>query len=394
MTYNHPKAVEFFLDMVRVDSPSFQEKNMVDYLCDKIKKLGWDAELERVPVLKELFPDDAKKRLESNPDASDTEQLVVIIPANCDHKPCIYFCAHIDTVKPGNNIQPVEKDGRIYSDGTTVLGSDDKSGVAAIVAAVDEIIKSKEPHGKIILLFTALEEQGHLGAHQIDINKYNPAYGYVFDTHGRVGRIMKRSQHGQTFDVTVQVSNLPNHSYAATVPNSLSLSCDLIAKIEKKLFDKEKMTFTQVTRLTNEYQPGYMVPHITKFRVTTRSFDKKAQEKNAEKIKKLFLKFKCENATLTYDVFPAKTYGYDHSLTQEGRELMKRAEKCIIEMGLEPEYITNGLGGHDASSFIVRGVPSLVLSCGMQEIHTTREFIEIKDLHNCTELILRLIRKA
>lgn len=233
-----------------------------------------------------------------------------------------------------------------------------------------------------------------MGAHQIDIQKYGVKYGYVFDTVGHVGRIMRRSQHGQTFDAAIEVAGIPNHTYAATVPNALSLACDLIAKIEKKLFDKDDMTFTQVTKLATEYQPGYMVPFRANFKVTTRIFSKEAQQANAAKIIELLEGFSAENAALTYTFSPKQTIGYDHTLTEEGRKMMEHAEKTVREMGLTPEYITMGLGGHDASSFIMRGVPSLVMSCGMQEIHTTREFLEIKDLHDCTELIIRLIKNA
>ncbi len=394
MNYSHDQTVEAFLEMVRVDSPSFCEKNMADYLAAKIAGCGWDAEVERVPVLKDKFDADAKLRLKNNPDLSDTEQLVVTIPATDPKKDPIYFCAHIDTVNPGKGIKPIVENGIIRSDGTTVLGGDDKSGVASILVAADKAIKQKIPHGKLVLIFTALEEQGHLGAHQVDIKKYGVKYGYVFDTVGRIGRIMQRSQHGQTFDVTIEVSDIPNHTYAATVPNALGLSCDLIAKIEKKLFDKDDMTFTQVTKLTTEYRPGYMVPYKANFKIMTRSFVKEAQQKLAEKISELFDGFSGENAKLAYTLTPAQTIGYNHTLTEDGRAMMARAEKTVREMGLEPEYITMGLGGHDASSFIMRGVPSLVMSCGMQEIHTTREFLEIKDLHDCTELIIRLIKSA
>lgn len=63
-------------------------------------------------------------------------------------------------------------------------------------------------------------------------------------------------------------------------------------------------------------------------------------------------------------------------------------------MGIEFKRGRTGLGGHDASVYVKEGVPTLVLSCGMQNIHTTKEWIYVEDLHNCTELIMRLIDKA
>ncbi|MDD4832336.1 MAG: M20/M25/M40 family metallo-hydrolase [Clostridia bacterium] len=394
MKYTHQQTVDVFLEMVKVDSPSFSEKNMVDYLVDKINSYGWDAQIERLPVLVKRFDEETKIRLANDKDVCDTEQLVVIIPATVETKDPIYFCAHIDTVSPGKGVKPVIKGDMIYSDGTTVLGGDDKSGVAGLVVAVDEVIKKKIPHGKIVLIFTALEEKGHMGAHQIDINKYGVRYGYVFDTSGNVGKIMRRGQHGQSIEVTITVDDIPNHTYSATVPNALGHACDLIAKIDKKLFNANDMTFTQVLSLKTENQPGYMVPYKAVFKILTRSFIKKDQQKRAAKIVKLLDNFKAKNAKLEYKISPKQTIGYDHADTDDGRLMMSKAESVIKEMGLAPEYITMGLGGHDASSFMMRGVPSIVLSCGMQEIHTTKEYIDIQDLHDCTELVIRLIEKA
>ena len=394
MKYTHQQTVNVFLEMVQVDSPSFSEKNMVNYLVDKINSYGWNAQIERVPVLVNRFDEETLIRLANDKDVRDTEQLVVIISATDETKDPIYFCAHIDTVSPGKGVKPVIKGDMIYSDGTTVLGGDDKSGVAGLVVAVDEVIKKNIPHGKIVLIFTALEEKGHMGAHQIDINKYGVHYGYVFDTSGNVGKIMRRGQHGQSIEVTITVDDIPNHTYSATVPNALGYACDIIAKIDKKLFNADDMTFTQVLSLKTEYQPGYMVPYKAVFKITTRSFIKKDQQQQVAKILKLLDKFNAKNAKLEYKISPKQTIGYDHADTADGKLMMNKAESVIKEMGLAPEYITMGLGGHDASSFMMRGVPSIVLSCGMQEIHTTKEYINIQDLHDCTELVIRLIEKA
>lgn len=395
MKYEHKQAVDLFLEMAQVDSPSYSEKNMVDYLLKLIEKLGWDCITERIPVVMSKMKEEDKCRFTEEELKIITEQLVVTIPATDPTRKSIYLCAHIDTVMPGLNIKPIlTADNKIVTDGSTILGSDDKSGVASIVTAVDEIIREKIPHGKICLFFTALEEKGHIGADQIDIEKYGVDYGYVFDTVGNIGRMVVRAQHSQSIECTVTVSNLPNHAYACTVPNSLVYACDLIAQIEKGLFDKDDMTFTQVIKLDNSYDAGYMAPYKSVFKLTVRSFDQKVQQANVKKITDLFDSFNHENATLTYTFAPKKTLGYNHKLHEQDQAIMDKATQIISDMGIKPEYITMGLGGHDASSFIMKGAQSLVLSCGMQEIHTVKEWIDVNDLHNCAELIRRLIINA
>lgn len=160
MFYKHNETTEVFLGMAKTDSPSFSEKNMVDYLTRKIDEYGWEAEVERVPVRAEKFDLDAKARLKNNPDAGDTEQLVVTIPATDPEKDAVYFCAHIDTVNPGKNIKPVVEGGVIRSDGTTVLGGDDKSGVASMLVAADKVIKQDIPTAKSCLFSPRWKSRG------------------------------------------------------------------------------------------------------------------------------------------------------------------------------------------------------------------------------------------
>ena len=105
-------------------------------------------------------------------------------------------------------------------------------------------------------------------------------------------------------------------------------------------------------------------------------------------------RFKRENLTVTYKLGSLKTMGYDHSKTEIGNLMLGNAQKIFEEMGIEFKRGRTGLGGHDASVYVKEGVPTLVLSCGMQNIHTTKEWIYVEDLHNCTELIMRLIDKA
>lgn len=165
--YSHQNAVDLFVRMVQVDSPSFSESAMVDFIENEVKTLGWDCKILRQRINMRDLEDDVKERLPADELEKETEQIQIVIEADeaGKDKAPVFFAAHIDTVEPGKGIKPVfTDDGKITSDGTTVLGSDDKSGVAAIMAAVDETLKSGKPHGKIVLVFTALEEKGLLGA--------------------------------------------------------------------------------------------------------------------------------------------------------------------------------------------------------------------------------------
>ena len=395
--YSHQNAVDLFVRMVQVDSPSFSESAMVDFIENEVKTLGWDCKILRQRINMRDLEDDVKERLPADELEKETEQIQIVIEADeaGKDKAPVFFAAHIDTVEPGKGIKPVfTDDGKITSDGTTVLGRDDKSGVAAIMAAVDEPLKSGKPHGKIVLVFTALEEKGLLGARFVPIKDLGVKYGFVFDTVGSVGLAVERVQHSYGVTINMQVADIANHANGALKPNALTYACELINELPKGVINEEDYTFSQITSLKTTNEPGYMVPDKADIKGTIRSFIPEEALTLRKQYEAIIKRFKRENLTVTYKLGSLKTMGYDHSKTEIGNLMLGNAQKIFEEMGIEFKRGRTGLGGHDASVYVKEGVPTLVLSCGMQNIHTTKEWIYVEYLHNCTELIMRLIDKA
>src|SRR5699024_8948127 len=102
----------------------------------------------------------------------------------------IYFTSHMDTVVPGKGVKPSIKDGYITTDGTTILGADDKAGLAAILEAIRVIQEQKIDHGDIQFVITVGEESGLVGAKALDSSLLNASYGYAIDSNGKVGDIV------------------------------------------------------------------------------------------------------------------------------------------------------------------------------------------------------------
>ncbi|MCK4696643.1 MAG: hypothetical protein KAT74_12810, partial [Candidatus Cloacimonetes bacterium] len=113
---------DFFISLVTINSESKNEKATALKLEEDLKKLGAKVQY-----------DNAHEKTGGN-----VGNLYAYFPGNIE-KPPILLCAHLDTVTPGNNIKPQIKDDKIFSDGTTILGADDKSGVAAIIWAIKEL---------------------------------------------------------------------------------------------------------------------------------------------------------------------------------------------------------------------------------------------------------------
>lgn len=393
--YKHNDAIHTFLRMAQVNSESFFEGEMVDFLLKEIEQRGWDCKTEVQKVSVKYLSEDLQIPFTQEEREIETKQLAVTVEATDDSKEPIFLCAHIDTVSPGKNVQPViDENDVIRSNGNTILGSDDKSGVSAIICGVDYVIKNKIPHGKIVLLFVALEEREHVGAVLADVKKFGVNYGFVFDTMYQVGRIVKRDQHGQVLRIRLKTKQMKNHVASCLCNNSLTAAVDLCAKFTKKQYDTEDVTFAQIIRLDNSYEAGYSVPYQTDVLMVFRSFSKEKLNKMISKVEQTLTAFSMDNIEITYTITPKNTYGFDIPTLPRGEEIMKKTENCIKEMGLNVEYVTDGLGGHDAAAFIQQGVPSIVLSSGMRDIHTCHENIHCKDISDCCELVIKLIAQA
>ena len=100
------------------------------------------------------------------------------------------FSAHMDTVVPGENIKPQIRDGYIYSDGTTILGSDDKAGIAAILEAIRHIKENNIEHGDIELVFFIAEEGGLFGSKHLDYSLVQSKMAFILDSGGPVGDVI------------------------------------------------------------------------------------------------------------------------------------------------------------------------------------------------------------
>ncbi len=390
----HQKTVDLFLDMVQTDSPSFAESAMCDYIEKYIAAHRWDCKIDRQQLDIGTLPPSETARLAPHEKTAKTEQLIVVIPANDESKDPIYLSSHIDTVEPGKGICPVLRDDKIYSEGETILGADDKAGVASILEAVDEVLQKNLPHGKLVLAFTALEERGLFGAKMSNLASYGVKYGYVFDAAGPVGGITARSQYNKNFRINIKVKDIPTHAHSFLVPNALTVAGRMIAKLPIGCWNDKDYTFFQVVRMSTSSQPGYGVPDGVMLIGIARSFLPEELSLLTEQVKRIAESFNSEKVEVTVGITPKVMDGYDITRTEVGKLMLEKSTAAMKAVGLEPNVVMDGLGGSDASAFMQQGVPSVCLSCGMEEMHCTNEWIRVEDLHLMTEVILQLIAMA
>ena len=260
----------------------------------------------------------------------DTGNIFAVLDGELEGDPVI-FCAHMDVVEPGSGKKSVlEKDGTIHSAGDTVLGADDISGILEILYGVQLVLDSGKPHKKIEILFTIGEELYVKGSDVFDYSKVTAKQAYVLDLSEET-----------TFNIgTIQ---------GGTATNIVPDCCVLTGEIRS-------------------YDHGKALETV---RMTERIFTEEAQKINA-------------TAEVTSQIH---LIAYETPL--ESKSVTDFQKACEI-LGFSGE-LTGTFGGSDNNSFAKNGIEGLVLSNGMYNAHSTREYTTVDDLYKGAELIGQLI---
>lgn len=144
------RLIQTFLDLVQIDSLTFNEGGVAEYVAERLKNLGIEVEI-----------DSAGQKVGSN-----TGNVIAFLPGS--NAPTILFIAHMDTVSPGENIKPRIENNLIKSNGQTILGADDKAGIAIILELFQTVLENNLSHGGIEAVFTIAEEKGLLGSKNLE----------------------------------------------------------------------------------------------------------------------------------------------------------------------------------------------------------------------------------
>lgn len=220
---NNSRLVNEFLELVQIDSETKHEEIIAPILVDKLKELGFD-----------VYQDDAHTK-----NGHAAGNIIATLKGMKDVEP-IYFTVHMDTVVPGKGIKPqIKEDGFIYSDGTTILGADDKAGMAALFEMAKRLKEQNIPHGTIQFIITAGEESGLAGAKYLDHSKVIAKYGYAVDSDGLVGEIVTAAP----YQAKLEVKIIGKTSHAGVEPekgiSAITLASKAVSKMKLGRIDFE-----------------------------------------------------------------------------------------------------------------------------------------------------------
>ncbi|HDK26211.1 MAG TPA: M20/M25/M40 family metallo-hydrolase [Candidatus Atribacteria bacterium] len=365
---NEKRLVEGFMELVRIDSLSRKEKDLADFLLEKLKNLGL-----------EVIVDQAGEKIKSN-----SGNIIARLKGNTNNEIPIMFSAHMDTVVPGENIKPICDGEKIVSDGKTILGADDKAAIAALLEALYIIRENDIPHGDIEILFTICEEIGLKGAKNLDISSLKAQIGFVLDAEGSVGKIITTAPSQNYLEIIIYGKSAHAGANPEEGINAIQVAGYALSRMKLGRIDEETTSNIGIIsggRATN------IVPDVVRLKGEVRSRNEEKLEKYTEQIKKI-----SEN---TAQEFKAKAVVkinkeyYSYNLSPD-EQVVSIATKAAKNIGLQPLLYPSG-GGSDANVFNKNGIPSVALAIGMEKVHTVEEYILIKDLKNTAEYILSII---
>jgi len=368
---NQERLINEFIELVQIDSETKHEAEIAKVLTNKFTQLGLD-----------VVEDDSKERT-----GHGAGNLICTMKGNNQDADPIYFTSHMDTVVPGKGIKPIIEDGYITSDGSTILGADDKAGIAAMIETIRVLKENNIDHGDIQFIITVGEESGLVGAKELDASLINAKYGYALDSNGKVGEIVVAAP-TQAKLWTIMKGKT---AHAGVAPekgvSAITLAAKAIAKMPLGRIDEE--TTANIGRFEGGKQTNIVADHV-EILAEARSLDPGKMDRQVQKMKDAFEQT-AENFGGSAEVTVKLMYpGYKQ---ESGDHLVKVAINAVKAIGRESKLVKSG-GGSDANIIAGHGIPTVNLAVGYEEIHTTSERMPLEELVKITELVTEIIKEV
>ena len=327
------------------------------------------------------------------------------IEASCgyDNAPKIGLIAHMDTspavsgkdVKPqiivfdGKNAPMV--DGKyigeelIVSDRTTLLGADDKAGVAEIIAACERIIADDTmKHGRISICFTPDEEIGR-GADRFDFERFGADFAYTVDG-GELGEISNENFNAAAVELTVHGINTHPGSAKNKMRNAILFLNEFI----------NLLPAAEIPACTEGREGFYHIDSVSgneteaRLSMLIRDFDKQSFEKRKQYVESTAAFLNKKYGGATFEVSVTDSYYNMLEIIEKYPEITARIESAMRKAGVKPEFEPIR-GGTDGARLSFEGLPCPNLSTGGMNFHSVYEAIPVKSLEKMTDVLINIL---
>lgn len=374
---NQDRLFKEFQKLVSFDTESYHEKKIGEYLTNKLIDLGMEVEV-----------DDAKDKLaiKNHVDTSESYgNIYAFLKGNADIKP-IFFNGHMDTVKPGIGKQAIlHEDGKITSNGDTVLGADDAAAVAEMIELITVIQEDHLLHGDIEIVIAICEEPFCQGASVFDYSKIKSKMGYTLDLDGKIGGAAVSAPTVLSFTITVHGKSA--HAGFAPEQGIHALAASAKAISEIKMGHVNENTVANIGTIQGGMQRN-SVPDKVVMTGEIRSFIHENAYAELELIQDTFTRCASEiGATVEFNVVEElKAYA-----TSLDSSVVKRYEKACQALNIETSYIST-FGGSDNHHYVNHGIEGIVIANAMNACHTTHEYTSIQEMVQVVKILLELVK--
>ena len=342
------------------------------------------------------------------------------IPATpgCEDKPSLGLVAHMDTVADasGENIKPqiienydgkdvvlkdsgdilkvdefpylAELKGRtlITTDGTTLLGADDKAGIAEILTVAEEIIKEGLPHGKICIGFTPDEEIAR-GAKHFDVEGFGADYAYTLDG-DEEGEIQFENFNASTAFITIHGVSVHTGSAKDVMVNSQTIATEI----------HQMLPVNERPETTEGYEGFYHLVSVqgnvttTKMKYFIRDFDRKSFDARAQKLRDIAEEMNKKYGEGKVEVEIVESYYNMREKIEPCMQLIDYAKAAIEHAGITP-IVSPVRGGTDGARLSFKGLPCPNLGTGGHAFHGVFEHITVEGMDKAVLIVKDIIRQ-
>lgn len=359
---NRMRLVETFLELVQIDSEPGEEQVLAQRLIQEFRRLG----------------------IEVRADASGN--VIATCRGRRRTAPAILLSAHLDTVRPGRGVKPIVSDEVVFSDGTTVLGADNKAAITALLELIWVIHEENLACGDLELVFTVGEEIGSTGAHQLDYSLLRARLGYVMDSPDPVGTVITAGPAHNYVHVCCHGRSAHTGVNIEEGISALRMAAEVIAGAPHGVVD-------EMTRANFGVISGGRGTNIVADEVTIKGEVRSLQERQLQACNERIRQVVRDVAT-RYDSPIDLEFEriYEAFSIDEGAQVVQAALRAARAVGLEPR-ISSTLVGSDINIFNCHGISAVNLGLHLQEIHSPREHYAIGDLVKAAELLVALVQQ-
>ena len=374
---NQNRLKNLLIELIKIDSLSRKERNVALLLQREMESLG-----------AEVWIDDAGEKV-----GGDTGNVIAHFPGTALGTHPLLLSAHMDTVVPGEGVVPMLDGDILRTDGRTVLGGDDKSGVAIICEVLRVVKENKIPCSNIDVVFTICEEAGLIGAKCLDVSRLRARTGLVLDSDS-VGFLFTKAPAANRMEIHIR--GLEAH--AGVCPekgiNAIKVAAEGIAAMQLGRIDHET---TANIGVIEGGMAVNIVPNSVVLRGEARSHSEEKLERQTQHMLECLRDaarrhvLELEGKRFQANVEAKIDRDYNRMNVPDDSPIVRLVQTAAKNLQLELKTLATG-SGCDANVLNQKGLEVANLSTGMREIHTVNEWLDLKDLYLSAQVVLEVVR--